>query len=550
MRLVATIAWLRVRLLLNGLRRTEGLISALGGLVLALSAASGAIALALGVGVLVARMAQREDGASALPLIYRVVLHGCFAFGVVAPAVVQGGSHGLDVTRLRRFPVRRTSLYAVVLATTAASPEHLFYYPTLVALGLAGAARFGQSEPTTAALLVAYAATLVVWSHAIGLVMQRALRGRRLREGLGLAFLVALMFVGFGPLLFLDAGDDAPGVVRRFFASDAAAALAAALPAEIAARGLVGLATNEGAGGALAKLLVWVAAGLALGRVAFSWLQDGESERGSRSRRASVAAVRAPAWLDRAAGALLPDETWAVAAKDWRYLVRSVVGRFVLVMLPLVTAMLAFAIGRDAGATVLGMRASELAFYAVVGYVPMALNVLVNNSFAWEAAGVQSYFLAPARLGRALVGKNLALAAFATLAALLAAVGWCAFAGPPPAYVAVAAALLHVAGMATFLALGNFVSLSFASPRRVAALNNALPGGAMLVSVGTLACVIAQTAAGVFLPALVGGRWWSVAAAVVVLVVALSVYAALLPIAARWMARRREGLVAALRAGA
>jgi hypothetical protein len=552
MSLVATVVWLRWRLLVGALRSRGSTLQVIGGVLFALLGTLVSIGIAFGSHALAESAWNAEDGISAR-LVVLVAFVGCALFGVVLPLLFHGGARGVDVSRLRPYPVRRSTLYTIVLGSNVVSAEHLFYYPTLAALFHACVLLPGHGTALGAAVFLSFAFCLVAWSHSVAMVAQIVLQGRRARELMVVVVLVVAMGLSLLPLAFgdyLEAHEDELAALAR---NGALGRLAAWTPPWLAADALEALTS-----GALDVVLVrlagvaaWTIPALALGYLAFAYLHDGG--RGSRGRADGPQVAREPraparaSLLEPLALFVLPAPVVAVAVKDWRYMVRSPVGRFLLVIMPVLMVILGVGVARDLDAPVFGVDPTNAALYGFLLYVPLSLNVFVNNAFAWESRGVQSYFLSPVPLHAALFGKNLALWFYASLVGGACLVAFSAAVAVPSLAAVLNATLLYAAALLTCTVGGNLTSVAFPAARPISAMRNTLPGASLLVSLATMLVIAGQSALCLIVPLALGAPGLQTLFLAVLVVALLVAYAFGLRLAADWMSERREMLVDKLR---
>ena len=302
----------------------------------------------------------------------------------------------------------------------------------------------------------------------------------------------------------------------------------------------------------LGGLVLWTLPAFAVGYFAFARLHEGDSGRTRKVAQAEEKRAARPArGTSRIVETLflrrLPPAVAAVAVKDWHYFLRSPIGKFLLVVMPTLMIVVGIGVGRELDAPFLGLEPANVSLFGYLLYVPLSMNVFVNNAFAWESRGVQSYFLSPVHLHRVLLGKNLALWSYAAIVAVLCFVAFSLAVGVPDLRVAIDALLLFVAAMLTFTLAGNLTSVAFPAARPVATMRNTLPGASLLVSLLTMLVIALQSGICLALPlvlGLPGLRTPLFAGLVLLLAVA---YAFGLRMAADWMDRRREMLVDRLR---
>ncbi len=551
---VLAIVWLRYQLAANRLRSAAGIADLASGLLMALFL--GLFALGLGIGLGAATfVAVRADDLPRLRVLLHVAFFLCFFFGVIFPLLRGLMERGLDFSRLLMFPLSHTRLYAVHLVSRGVASDHLFYYPVLLAMCLAGALVPGLPALGGVAIVLGLVICNVVWGQVTALAVHACMRFRRLREVLSI--LVVLLAVGVALLfssldfeaLFLGLMDDP--------LSFAPLRVAAVLPPALAAEALHALHRGDPAAAwwqALA-LVPWCAAGIWIGHFVFSNYHLGDRGRvlrpaaerrrrrsgGRPTQRPSTAGFQAPDfdWLP------VPGEVLAAAGKDLRYLFRSLPGKFNLVGAPLLSV-LAGSLFAGAGTPLLGIGRDSLVFFGLLIYLVLLSNSFANNSFAWEGTGVQCYFFAPAPLTRVLAGKNLAVLAYNGVILLLGLVTW-AILRAPGAAVVLTGLLLFANAIFAFTCAGNFVSILFPAARDLSSMKSQMSQTGILLSFLSLFAVVSVTSLILTLPALFGMAWLQPVVLALLLAAQVAIYPFVLASAARLMEHRREGLMETLR---
>ncbi len=542
---VRAVAWLRFRLAANRLRSTAGIADVVSGVLIA-----GFLGLfALGLGAIFGATtwaAVLAEDLRKLRVLFHVAFFLCFFFGVLFPVLRGLVERGLDVSRLLIFPLSHSRLYVAHLVSCAVAPDHLFYYPALLAMCLAGALAPGPAALGGAAIVLVLVICNVVWGQVVALLIQAGLRLRRLREAISV--LVVLLVVGAS---FAFSSLDFESVFFRLMddpRSIALVRLAALLPPAAAAEALFALRAGQPLSAAWQALALapWCLAGVWIGHFVFTRIHLGDRGRirgpaPKRPRERPPTAFAAPD-LGRLG---IPDEVLAAAAKDLRYLLRSLPGKFTLVAAPLLTALAAF-IFAGGGTSLLGLGTDNLIFYGLLVYLVLLSNAFANNSFAWEGAGAQCYFFGPATLARILAGKNLALLAFNGVVFLLCLATWAVLRAPGPGVVATGL-LLFANAVFAYAGAGNFVSILFPAARDPSSMKSQLSQIGILMSFLSLFAVVAVLSLALALPALLDRIWLQPVLLGLLLAAQAAIYPSVLRSAARLLEHRREGLMETLR---
>jgi hypothetical protein len=493
---VRTVAWLRWRLLVNGLRggrRRDGLERAsrwgavaapalLGLAVLGTAAALGSAGLVLGW------LAGRG---TLSPLAAGLAARGLLLVSLIA--VLLGSTAGASPggparsARMRLLPLPGRSLHLVEVLSGLADPWVAAVFPALIlfplgllAGGRAHAAAAGAAAGAAVAILLLALASLLTF--VLGLV----LRNRRRSEVFTLVFIFALLWLAMLPVAFMDPVEWRGGKGASLAALDRSLpAWTRALPSELHGRS-VEAALRGRAGVAWTGIAALGAEAAAL--FSLSWLahrtllRRGDEGSGTRRGRAL-----APGWSVPG----MPRAASAVAVAQVRTALRSVRGRLAM-LLPGPTLIVLSVLSRHMpdelpGGTLLAARGDvllgaglALALYALLGFT--------MNQFAADRAGLTLQLLAPIDDGDLVRGKAVGCGLVFGADALVCLA--CALAvspgGSPWAWVAVL-----MAGLATYLFMAPLAAFLSAVLPVASDMSKTGPGGnphgfAMLVGAGAV----------------------------------------------------------------
>jgi len=372
-----------------------------------------------------------------------------FAYWQVVPIMLASTGIGLDLRRLRVYPVSNGELFALEVLLRLSTGIEMMLVLTGAAVGLLLNPRVSIWGPLAFLPWIAFNLCL---SAGLRDLLGRLLARRGVREvaALGLVLLVAL------PQLLVVTGipESVRITVERFAFEGWPWTLTARL-----ALGHFGL-------GALLGLFAWAA-----GAFAFGWWQfqrglrfDGDAARAT-PRDSGGARVRLTEWLGgffRLPSLVLPEPFAAMVEKELRFLSRAPRFRLVFLMgfsfglliwLPL-------ALSGAAG----GLLASNYLTFVTVYALLLLGEVTFWNTFGFDRGAIQIYYLAPVRFWQVLVAKNIAslvfvlleITAVATVCALLRMP--LTLAGLVEAYVVTLVLTLSL------LALGNLVSVHYPRP--------------------------------------------------------------------------------------
>jgi hypothetical protein len=552
---VLAIATQRFRLLLRRSRGVTGAVKTVAGLIMAFFATLFAAAIAAGFGALV-YFAVGDGEASVMRAAFLVVFYTFFVFGVILPVLSGAMNPGFDASPLRVFPISQGRLYAITLGAGFFNSEHFLYYPALAAVCVLGVVVPGVEVPAGLTVIGLVLVFYVVWGNAITLSLTSIMRRRRAREILGIAAITIILVVSLSPAFLEDAEGNIEIESRPYLGTvmRGVVRVAAILPPSIAAEALTTLHT-AGLGAANRYLLwlsAWDVAGLALGYWVFLRLHLGERGSVRRVRRKKKAPVktgrvREHLSADNPALTFIPREVRAVAAKELRYLFRSVVGKFNLIVTPLFVVFVVFTFGRRVSGSYFGMAAEELVLFALLLYTTLFSGNFVNNAFGWEGDGIRMYFTGPAALSRVLVGKNLGVWTYNGVLLLIVIATWSVLQGLPDVSTMLSALALYGSCVLAFSTLGNLISVTFPVARDISSIRNSPSQVGILLSLVSLSVVASIVALSLLAPFALGVLWLRPLVLFVLLLLTALLYVFVLRFAAGLMDDRKEKLIESLR---
>lgn len=542
---ILAIAWLRRRLFVNRLRREGGVFGNAAGVLTLLLTLFFSILLATGLFVLARRGVAETDGPW-LRMAWLGAFWAAFVFGVVMPLVLATGSGGIEPSRYLLYPIGRKKLFAIHWGAAFLSPDHLFYYPALAATLVAGVLMPGEAVALGLAFHAVVVVVVVSWAQAVFAALQGILNHRRTRELVGLVGFSALVLAGFAPAFLAHVAEQSSEERVVAFVRGLGG-IASVLPPNLAADGLV--AAQEGSGGAALRALLWLvvwagggilAASLAFDRIALR-SREGRGEAGT-ARDGEV-----PSRFDvTAALPFLPADVLAVASKELRYLKRSAIGKFNLVMNAVFVAMVALVLLPQVSASPLGVESEELGLYGMLWYAVLFSNNFVSNSVGWEGTGFKAYLLSPVRFQRIVVGKNLGIWTYNAAMLAISLVAWSAMVEAPGPAVLLGAVLLFAGTQVLFVTAGNFLSISFPVARNISSMKCTPAAPAILLSLLTSLGIAVPALFAVVAPVLVGAPWARPLFLLAYFGASLLVYRISLGPVAELFARRKDRILEAL----
>lgn len=518
----------------------------------------GAFSVGVAVGLsAVAHLALSDGDAEARRVGLNVVMWVLGLIAVVVPTILGVGQPSVPLGRLAVFPFSRWNLYRISLAASFVIGVHFFWYPIILAVS-ATVILFGDVPAVPWLVIVAvFVVCQVVWCHTGLLFVQRVLRRRRTREFAALVGLVVLVSVSFLPAVFQTedngsehlhyTGPSAPMV-------SVIVGAASLFPPSIAAGGLM---AGTGTGwpdlfAAMMWLGVWTVAGVAMGsRIVSRSLLDGDVPIKARNASSSgLSETTAEKVLDLEWFTWVPVEVRGIAAKELNYLLRSTVGKFNIVVMPIFVVVVGLVFARDLTRPVLGIDPATLVFVGCVVYATAFANNFVYNTFAWDGSGARSYFLSPVAAERVLFGKNLGVWIYTSILGIECVLCFVVIVGFPALPALVSGGFAFVAALVTPTMIGNFISVAMPVPRDSAKITNSPSQTAILVSFGVLLANAVLIGGLVAIPALLGFAWLQPMLLAVLVVLEAFIYRALLRPAGRLLGDRREDLIEALQVAA
>ncbi len=550
---VRALIWLRSRMWWHGLRSRSTAADTAVGFILTLLAALVSISLA-SVLSLITVVGLSDDSREPLRIALTIVCWMVGFLAVVVPVVFGLGQTSLPLRRLLVFPISRGGLYRISLAASFASGVHIFWYPVLGAIVIAAVTLADAPVLPWFTVAAVFALCMVIWCHAVQQLVQRMLQKRRVRELAALLGLVVVVIASMLPAMYQERaeqlgkewfGELVPRPVT-FIAGRAASVF----PPSLAARAFESFVDGDpGPGvGSLGWLVLWAGVGLVVGgSVVRLTLLEGDVTGGPRSAaKPSNEHRQRPRGFDRLT--VLPPEVQVVASKELRYLLRSTVGKFNLVIMPVFVIIMTLIVARDLEHSFLGLDRTSLVFVGLMIYASMFSNNFLFNAYAWEAAGVQSYFLSPVEPARIVLGKNVGVWFYNAILGLEAIAAFCLISGPLPVTALAGGCLAFVAAVLLATIVGNFLSPAMPVPRDISSITNSPSQTAVLASFGVLIINALVIGGCIAVPSVLGFGWLGPLVLIVLIVIEIAVYSVILQAAGRFLASRRESLIEALQA--
>ncbi len=458
----------------------------------------------------------------AAPLMGVVLTGTALGFGVVGGLL--GGARQLTWDAYRSFPVPFRTLF---FAETLASLGDLVVLGFLGMTAMMGGA-FAWMAPALTPFVLLLLGQMVLWvlfvQQLVGSLAVSAVR--RLRRAMGVLFLATWAGVSVVASAARELQNDlqGPDLLRLRALWHDARPLIDRLPPVLSVRAMV-LARQGSFGRALLLELPLLAGTMLLGVLSYAVLRREERPQGARDREAPGA--------DRRFRARVPP-AWTLARLHFHHIARSLQGRFGLVV-PLITVVMVRGPLLSAGV------GAEYTLPGSVLYVALAATQFHFNQFGLDGQGVKTLFLLPVSMRDVLLGKTLALLAYAAVQNFLLLVLLALVLRPTPADLLAAALLAACLAIAHALE-GHWISVVLPRPLAMHRMNATGLSGAQLLPLavgmlngaafGSLYALAWRASPGARVPVLA-----------VFLVAMVALYRTLLPHATKFATARRETVV-------
>jgi len=535
-----TIAWLRWRLFVNGLRSKRARLELLSQVIVSIAFAIGGLGGMAFMAGMTFFILERGK-----PELLAILLWIVFFFWQLFPIMATAFTNNPDSSELLRFPLSYRSYFLVRMAYGAFDPAtflgSLWSFGILLGVGFAKPSLL----PWTLLVLLTFAAFNLLFMQMIFAWVERWLAQRRTREVLGILFvLVMLSLQMIGPVTEFFGKRARPEVIKFVeVIFPVQGILPPGLAADAITQGVYSQFTT-----AVSSLALLCAFAMIIGYSLHVRLR-------AQYRGENLSEVAAASALPRdrqlRLGWNLPGFASPVAAvfeKEIRYLLRS--GPMLLTLIMPIFVLVIFRFGPMNSARHSGSffaRTPNLAFPSAAGYTLLMLTNLVYNNFGGDAGGIQFFFASPVSFRDIVLGKNLTHAAILAVETVVAWMGVSYLYGRPALDVTIAtlAGLLFAAPLN--FTVGNLLSIY--SPKKLDYSTFGRQRASqvtVLISLG-LQIVVVGIGATVFWLARHYGNFWIATVILLLLAgISLSGYAMILGRMGHIAEERRETLVAEL----
>jgi hypothetical protein len=535
----------------HGLRSRATAADAAVAVILAIFAAALSIAL-VGALSVITHIGLRDGTEDAVQVALLIVFWVLGFLAVVMPVFFGAGQPQIPLRRLLVFPFSHRSLYSISLAASFASGASLFWYPSLAAVTFVAVVLNNAPAIHWLSVVAILAACLVIWCNTVLLLVQFALQRRRTRELAALVGLVLVVVVSMLPAMYQEEAEERGqewfGELIPKPVTSAVVRIAEIFPPSIAVRVLEPVMLGDpGAGvGALLWLVLWTAGGVVVGYgIVRRNLLEGDRSIHAQPSADTPTVGGARVWTIESL-TIVPKEVLAVASKEIRYLLRSTTGKFNIVIMPLFVAIIALIVARDLDHAFLGLDRVSLVFVGLMIYASMFSNNFLFNAYAWEGAGVKSFFLSPARPTQIVLGKNLGVWLYNVVLGAEGVIAFNLISAAPPVVSLIGGCLAFVAALLLATIVGNFLSPAMPVPRNISSITNSPSQTAVLATFGVLLVNTLVIGGCLTIPALVGMAWLGPVLLAALVGFEIALYAVMLRPAARVLESRREFLIEAL----
>jgi len=536
---IATIAELRWRMFVNGLRTRRGKMELASRIIV-----TGAFAVIGFVGFAAATGTSWYLVSHGKTQFLAIHLWGIFFFWQVFPVSAAAFTNNPDSAELLRFPLAYRSYFLIRLAYGFFDPASALGCLFLLGIFLGTSFASPLLSPLALVVLLTFGLFNLVLMQMIFAWIERWLAQRRNREILGVLFILSMLsFQMIGPIIEHVSGGSHPELRRGV---EIGSQVQAILPPGLAADALRRGSQGRFFAGLTSLLVLWM---LTLG---CGWLLDLRIRAQFHGENLSEAAARPMARQVQGLqlGWILPGFPESVAAvfeKEMRYLARSAPILLSLVMPILMLLIFRFGAMNSIRHPGRFSRTPDMAFPAAAAYGLLVLTNLVYNSFGGEGGGMQFFYASPVRFRDIVLGKNLTHATILSFNTLFSLIAVTYLYGAPHFLVTVAtAAGLLFAAPLNFTA-GNLLSIYSPKKRDFATFGRQnVSQTTVLIGFGVQ---IATTAIGVAVFSLAGfyqNLWIAVLLFLILSAISILIYVVVLRRLDDIAIERRETLLAEL----
>ena len=373
-----------------------------------------------------------------------------FLYWQVVPLMMAATGAALDLRKLKVYPIPAPHLFLIEAMLRATASLEMLLILTGASVGIL----WNPTLPAWAALAgVPFAVFNLLLSLGLRDIVVRLLSLRRIRE---ISALIFVLFAAVPQFLFRSRDNDSP--VERWFHSLSAAVSLPDFPPISPWTATANVIRGQGAPFAFMILAVWCVAAGAFAFWQFRRMLVFDAESASAAGSPPSARTGFMDSVYRLPSTLLRDPLGAMVEKEIRYLARSPRFRMVFLMGCTFGLIIARTLIRNSSSSESYWGPDYLTGVSVYSLLLLG-EVCFWNSFGFDRAAAQIYFLAPVPFARALLAKNITAGVFVSLEILLAAAVCLALRIPVgPRSLLEAFAVAGIAGVLLITA-GNFLSI-------------------------------------------------------------------------------------------
>jgi len=457
-----TIAWLRWRIFLNGMRGKgatgELVVKFLSYPFLALMILGPSVLAGIGSYYLV------NQGAVRLLAIPLWIIFALWQFIGINTSTT---GPSFDLSSLIRFPIRYRDYLLIRLSFGLMDPPTLAGIACLIAMSLGIAIAAPGLFPWAALVLFVYAICNILFSRMIYSWLERWLAQRRTRElvtGIILALSLGIQFLAQFAQRLGHHGHHAAPNPFLLQATHILFSINWLLPPGLAASSMDHMHSGsyQIAAAGLCGVILYTTVFLLIlhTRLHAQYLGEDLSEApASMPKRASIKTLPAVASSSAPSFAFLPTAVAAGLVKEIRYLLRSGPKLYVLVM-PVFMVFL-FSV-RTSGMSYAGVQHNVftgMLFSYGCAYTQLLFVGLIYNSLGGDGAGVQFYFIAPVRMCDVILAKNLLTCGIFAVEAVLIYIASAFIATPAPLDLTAATLAWSLFALFLNMSIGNVRSI-------------------------------------------------------------------------------------------
>lgn len=384
--------------------------------------------------------------------------------------VMKNESLSLDISQLTRYPISYRTLHLFHTLLAWLEPWTLFFYPLALGIFISGLA-WGKLDIAIPLLILIglWMAVHTLWNRLFQDLITLLFSSRYLKEALSLLFLLTIIMLSFLPALISEQsgledlkGLKAPNLEMFLYQwpiwqkiQPLLNVLLFGTPVGYFVRALAGLYGNQwqwwwqGCLGLVGWILLAHLFGIVLLRRLFS-----EPPAIAQIRQTELSADRA-----RHFKIPIPEVLRLMILKDLRTLFRSILGKLSFFLTPLLVVIL-----RVVGLGAAPSTSPEALLLAMISYIFITSLFLYINFFGPDGHGFKLYLLSATSPRHLLLGKNVALALFASAEFALVLVLFVVFYKQADLALIGFACCSFVTLLAGVLSLGNILSIRFPAP--------------------------------------------------------------------------------------